>query len=396
MEHGYDEVMLFHHIQPSRPQRRAAAAVALACAALFSPWAAAQMAAGDPAASPAGGGFAPNLGVVLDVGYATHDVALGERPQGLRLIGAEVTAESALGPWLAGRVVAATDADGSRITKRFEEAWVESTALPGGLQLRGGRFLSQIGYLNEQHPHADDFSTRPLLYRGLLGSHYFDEGVRLNWVAPTDLYWRTGLELFRGRQLTPEAARNPAFGVWTLSTKLGGDIGVEHSWQIGLSLLGNRRADSAIHQPGEEGADTAPFTGKRTWMVDGVWKWAPAGNNRQRQLRLAFELARQTGLGPGADGVANHAGYLAAAYRFLPEWSAGVRTDWLRGAQPEGSAFSPARLREHSLMLAWEPSHQQTLRLQFSWQTGAQGFDKAHAVFLQYIIAFGAHGAHSF
>lgn len=359
--------------------------------------------------------FAPQFGVVLDVGYASKALALGERDKGLHLGGAELVLESPLGPWLQGRLTAAAHSHDKKIEKHFEEAWIGTTALPGGLQLRGGRFLSQVGYLNEQHPHADDFSSRPLLYRGFLGGHYFDDGLRLNWTAPTPFYWRTGIEVFHGKQLTREVERKPRPGVWTLSTKLGDDLGRDHSWQLGLSYLGNRRAAFAAeddhdhghghghghghdHEHSHDGhVHGAAMAGKHTWIVDGVWKWAPDGNNRSRQLRLAFELARQTGLGPHArSGAYNTAGYLAAVYRFHPEWEAGVRSDWLRGNLPHGDHFHAARLREHSLMLAWKPSHQQTLRLQLSHQGGARGFEAAKAIHLQYIISFGAHGAHAF
>ena len=70
----------------------------------------------------------------------------------------------------------------------LEEAWAQTRTLPAGFQVRAGRFSSQLGYLNEQHPHTDDFIERPLLYRAFLGGHYFDDGVRVNWTAPTDLY----------------------------------------------------------------------------------------------------------------------------------------------------------------------------------------------------------------
>ena len=41
--------------------------------------------------------------------------------------------------------------------EEIEEAWLETRTLPLGLTARVGRFASQIGYLNQQHPHADDF-----------------------------------------------------------------------------------------------------------------------------------------------------------------------------------------------------------------------------------------------
>ncbi|MDO5623776.1 MAG: hypothetical protein Q4G71_03715 [Pseudomonadota bacterium] len=385
----------------------AALAAAAQCAAAQAPDAAASPPTGDAASAR---WFAPEVGLVLDIGYGSQATALADRDKGLGLGGAELTLQSPLGPWLEGRLTAAAHSHGKHIEKHIEEAWLGTTALPAGWQLRGGRFMSQVGYLNEQHPHADDFSSRPLLYRALLGGHYFDDGLRLNWTAPTPFYWRTGLEVLHGKQLTPHASRTSRPGVWTLSTKLGNDIGREHNWQLGLSYLGNRRAAHALHEDdGHHGhghdhdhshhghAHGAQLAGQHLWLLDGVWKWAPGGNNRHRQLRLAFELARQTGLGPHASRSArNTAAYLSAVYRFHPSWETGVRTDWLQGQLPHGDHFHAARLREHSLMLAWKPSHEQALRLQYTHQSGARGFNKANAIYLQYVISFGAHAAHGF
>ena len=47
----------------------------------------------------------------------------------------------------------------------IEEAWFQTTGLGNGLSLKGGRFLSGIGYQNEQHPHAWDFADNNLMYR---------------------------------------------------------------------------------------------------------------------------------------------------------------------------------------------------------------------------------------
>jgi site-specific recombinase XerD len=55
-------------------------------------------------------------------------------------------------------------------------------------------------------------------------------------------------------------------------------------------------------------------------------------------------------------------------------------------------------LRERTLMLAWKPSHMQALRLQVTTQRDAVEFESParRAWQLQYVLAFGAHGAHAF
>lgn len=343
---------------------------------------------------------APQWGLVLDISSASRELALGKRPAGLQLGKLELGVAGNLGPHFAGRAALAAhslrERGASKIEAEVEEAWIETRSLPAGLQLRGGRLLPQLGYLNAQHPHADDFSERPLLYRAFLGGHYFDNGLRLSWTAPTALYWRSGIELLGGRQLNPDysGSKRPTIAAWTANSKLGGDLGREHSWQLGLSYLRNQAPSAAEAGHAEEAgaeetgreAHGARYQGRHLWIVDGVWKWAPGGNNSDQQLRLSGELARLSSV-PGELGLqdaAQRSAYVAAVWRFAPRWEAGLRLDQLR-------------LRETSLMLVWKPTHAQSLRLQLSRQQERGGMEGAsRSLQLQYIISFGAHGAHSY
>lgn len=373
------------------------------------------LAAGLPAAARA---QSPTwqYGAVLDLSLASRPLALGARSRGPQLGHSDLSASGPITPWLRAQLtatVATHEHEGRREFERgIEEAWVETTRLPGGLQLRAGRFASQIGYLNAQHPHADDFSERPLLYRAFYGGHWNDDGLRLNWTAPTPWYLMLGIEALRGRRLVEEALE-PArsLGVVTATLKLGADIGWSQSWQLGLSHVHNRREALAedghghgaetghAHDPAHDHAHGARYSGRRTWMIDGTWKWAPGGNNRQQQLRLGFEAARISGVNRFAAARDRHeANALWAVWRFHPTWETGARADWLRVRQPHGEHFHWGLLRETSLMLAWKPTHQQSLRLQLTQQRDAVGIDGAarRAVQLQYVLAFGAHGAHAY
>ena len=134
-------------------------------------------------------------------------------------------------------------------------------------------------------------------------------------------------------------------------------------------------------------------------MVDLTWKWAPGGNNRDQQLRVGLEAARITGLNRFATALDRHESHaITLVWRFRPQWEAGLRADWLRVRMPHGDHFHGARLREHSLMLAFKPSHLQAVRLQWTGQRDAVGFDDAarRSVQLQFVLGFGAHPAHAF
>lgn len=349
-------------------------------------------------------------GAVVDITAASRALALGQRAQGLGLGHSDVSAFGPLGRHLESRITAAAHSEDEKIELELEEAWVQTRTLPAGLQLRAGRFSSQLGYLNELHPHADDFVERPLLYRAFLGGHWFDDGLRLNWTAPTDLYLRLGAEVFRGKQLVRDTASARRPGAIVLSAKTGGDIGTDHSWQAGLSFLRNRREAAVETHEGEEEADGggehaaeehahgADFSGRRMWVGELAWKWAPDGNNARRQLRVVYEIAQVRGINRFASSGDRHlAQYLGVVYRFAPTWEVGVRHDLLRVRRPHEDHFDDGRLRETALMLAWKPSHAQTLRVQYTQQRNREGFDAAtRALQLQYVLSFGAHAAHSF
>jgi hypothetical protein len=358
------------------------------------------------------------LGAVLDLAATSRPLALGQRDQGLALGHSDLVARGPLGVHFSAQLGAAEHTHDGKTEFELEEAWLQTRTLPGGLQARVGRFASQIGYLNEQHPHADDFVERPLLYRAFFGGHWFDDGLRLNWTAPTPFFLGLGMEVFRGKQLVREAASASSPGAVTLTAKLGADIGRSHSWQAGLSYLHNRREaaleedhdhEGDAHEGHDEDHDEAGhdhdhahgalYSGRKTWLLDFTWKWAPGGNNRLNQVRVHLEHARVSGLNRYATASDRHqAMALAVVWRFLPEWELGGRIDRLRVRIPHGDHFHGGRLDERALMLAWKPSHQQSLRLQVSQQRNAVGIEDAsrRTVQLQYVLSFGAHGAHSF
>ncbi len=349
-------------------------------------------------------------GVVLDVAATSRAPALGQRQQGLALGHSDLSLNGPLGRHLDAQLGLAFHHHHDSLEHELEALWLQTRSLPAGLDLRAGRFASQISSLNEQHPHADDFVERPLLYRAFFGGHWFDDGLRLNWTAPSRLYLRLGAEWFRGRQLVQQATaasrgHDPASTV--LSARIGGDWNSEHSWQAGIAWLHNRRDADAEDGHGhehdhehshEDHAHGAAFSGRRLWLSELLWKWAPGGNNRAQQLRFGWEYAHIDRLGPHArPGQTHRAHTLSLIWRFTPDWEAGLRHDRLKVQIPHGDHFHAGRIQENSLMLAWKPSHRQSLRLQYSRQHRAQGFSPARrSLQLQYVLSFGAHDAHAF
>jgi hypothetical protein len=294
-----------------------------------------------------------------------------------------------------------------------EEAYVQTTSLGHGMTLKAGRFLSGIGYANEQHVHAWDFVDQPLAYQAILGGHVRQDGAQLRWIAPTERFIELGAEL-AGRR---NNGNGPA-----LFANIGGDIGDSQSWRAGLSHIRSSASDREFHTDLEVGGEEMEihnaYSGdSRTSGVNLVWKWAPDGNSAATSLKLQGEYFRRAengeiefdeegnAGGPSAgDYRSRQSGwYLQGVYQFMPQWRAGLRHDRLHtsgmdfganNASLEGlrSGYNPSR---NTVMLDYAPSEFARVRVQFARDKSRQG-EPDNQFSVQYVMSLGAHGAHKF
>src|SRR6266849_8320032 len=89
-----------------------------------------------------------------------------------------------------------------------EEGYIQTLSLSYGFTIKAGRFFSAVGYQNQIHAHAWDFTDAPLANKVFLGNQLGEDGIQLKWVAPTETYSDIGVEVGRGRQFP--AAAGPA------------------------------------------------------------------------------------------------------------------------------------------------------------------------------------------
>ena len=303
--------------------------------------------------------------------------------------------------------------DGAGVVE-VEEVNVETLALPTGLKLKAGRFLSGVGYLNQQHPHEWDFSDAPLAYKAFFGYRLQNDGVQLRWVAPTPLFFELGAEAANGGKFPGAERKANGAGLWTAFAHLGGDIGDSSAWRVGLSHVRAQPRERGFEDNGVNNT----FSGRsQTWIADFVYKWAPNGNATERYLKLQGEYLQRRETGElsynlDADGVAaassaarfrQSGSYLQAVYQFMPHWRVGVRGDWLRSGTADLGGLNPARLpilagynpTRQTAMVDWSPSEFSRLRLQLARDKSRDG-EADNQVWLQYVMSLGAHGAHKF
>jgi hypothetical protein len=356
--------------------------------------------------------FNPSIGLILNGAYAKFS----QDPEGYAISGFPLGGES--DPGTAGFSIGESELSiNANIDPNWygaftlamgggeaavENAYVQTTSLGHGLTVRGGRFFSGIGYLNEQHAHAWDFTDTALVYRALLGTHYGDDGVQLRWVAPIDLLTEVGAEWMRGDGFPAGGSANEGRGAWSSYVHFGGDVGASHSWRAGLSYL------SAKAQ-GRESGDGDSFTGtSKVVVADVVWKWAPNGNAYNRNFKFQAEYLRSSNEGDFTPASGTETAYSAkpsgwyaqGVYQFMPRWRVALRHDQLKADYP-GVAFTGTVLdnqghtpKRDSVMIDFSNSEFSRLRLQFNRDQSQPETDNQW--FLQYIMSLGAHGAHLF
>ena len=359
-------------------------------------------------------GFVPSGG---EVGPPKRSFSLGET---------ELAIAANIDPYFRGVAIASLAPEGG---VSVEEAYFQTLAIPYGFKIKGGRFFSGIGYLNEQHQHAWDFQDAPLVYKAFLGGQLKQDGLQLKWVAPTDLFMEAGAEFSAGDPF-PGASRNRnGIGSNALFGTVGGDIGVSIAWRAGVSYLQSASATRSYQDTDAlGGAVTNTFSGTaKLWGLNGVLKWAPNGNATYNNVKLQGEYFRLRQSGSltyddsaqpvpqfGAPFTNNFSAaqsgwYGQAAWQFMPRWRVGYRYDALNygkvsngivngGAGPAAADFAlltnytPSR---NTLMFDWSPTEFSRLRLQFAADKSRLGVTD-NQILVQYLYSLGAHGAHQF
>ncbi len=333
---------------------------------------------------------------------------------GFNLRHVELQLSAEVDPYFKGSTIVAVSEDGAEL----ETAEIETTGLPGGLKLRGGKFYSDFGYLNAQHAHAWDFSDQPLIYQLALGEHGLNDlGLQLSWLAPTPFFLLAGAEAFQGDNEQAFAYHGegelpeddgPRVGVGWL--KVGPNLSGNHGLQFGLFAATGTHQEEHAEEDGEE-----LFDGETSfWGADAVYKYnasQPYGQgdvtvqaeyfSRKKDLDLVAADAEPEQVGNSKidrqDGY-----YVQATYGFAPRWRAGLRWEQVglinETEEPSGETQDFGASDRASAMLDFTPSHFSRIRLQASqgsYET-EEGTEDVTEVYLQWMVSLGAHGAHKF
>lgn len=304
----------------------------------------------------------------------------------------------------------------------IEELYFTSNALGYGTKIKGGKFNSNFGYLNEQHHHYWDFADMPLVYEAFLGMHGINEkGAQIHWTAPTPFYLMAGFEVLQGEN--EQMFGNETIGDVEDPIAVGKDgptlyIGyIKASHDIGnTTLLGGlsyAQGKSRIDHSGDEEGPHAFSGDAKLYGADFVVlhaldsyksiKWQ--SEYLQRELDGTQYALDTDGTVLGSPSMLKEQSglYSQLIYTHDKNWRMGARYDTILKNDVTKNGLDveqPSGLDKYTAMVEYHTSEFARFRLQYSRDNAMFNEDgqreKIDTVILQANISIGAHAAHSF
>jgi hypothetical protein len=320
----------------------------------------------------------------------------------------------------------------------LEEAFLQTLALPYGLELEAGFFLTEFGRINPTHPHAWLWLDQPVVNTRLFGGEGMrGTGMRLAKLLPTPWFSQIHIGIqnadgefmasFLGGEIghahgAEEEAEHEALGI-------GGRPIIERDVRRLKDLVYLARWENALElsstwsgKLGISGLYGPNFTGPdgETWIygADFFLKWLPETNRRgrpffrfegefiQRDLKTDAFFDEVEGESIAGDTLKDWGFYLQGFYGFNSLWSAGLRYEYASGSgdniEHDGEfpgrrddPFRDDRTRV-SPLLVYSPSEFSRIRLQYNYDQADHLRSDAHTVWLGFEALIGAHPAHSY
>lgn len=299
----------------------------------------------------------------------------------------------------------------------IEELYAQTSKLPYGLSLKIGRFLPNIGYLNSNHLHSDNFANRSIAFRSFLGNHYFDDGAQLSWLLPTSFYNEIGFGLFSGRNFPASSRDKNGTPVKSAFFKTGGNL-LNGEIQLGASYLSSKTGETdrqSIHSHDGEQEINA-FSGESNlFIADLKYSFSLSDNIKENEIIIQGEYFKRNEKGlyylehngvveeEGNVNTAQSGYYAQAIYKFLPKWRVGYRYSKLFGSKNKDIANFDEGILQHNnhrpsantIMVDYTNSEFSRIRFEYENQK-LQYNDSNDSVTIQYIFSIGAHPAHKF
>ena len=283
----------------------------------------------------------------------------------------------------------------------LEDAYFVTTSLPAGLQVKGGKFKSGFGRFNAFHPHAWDFVDAPVAYRlffGGDGEGLIEKGAQLTYLPNLPIYTILGAEVLQGENDTlfgPDGGPH----AYTGFVKSSLDFGTSHSILFGGSVVGGK-TNTASFAPNTLLQGTSVLYG-----LELTYKWKPS---RWQSFVLQSEYLYRPQKGELTDTVSlamnplqrNQDGLYVQALYQTDRWRIGARFDRMAIFKDEVILAGERQIYSGQPYrwtgaLEFNPTEFSRIRLQYNYDKSDPN-KLNQEIFLQFLLAVGAHGAHAY
>ena len=345
----------------------------------------------------------PDIAIITDVALAAfsddqplqtgaHDPVAN----GFNLQQVELSVGSAVDPYF--RV------DGNIVFSQFgveiEEMYGTTLALPGGLQARGGQFLTRFGRLNPTHPHGWDFVDQPFQhgrYFGAEGNRGL--GLELSWLTPLPWYVQV---IGSAQNADGECCARSFYGAQNLGIDTPLDfmsmLSVVQFFELGpnWSLLWHISGLSGPNPTGRR--NRSAIYGTSLYI-----KYRPITYGSYTTVALQAEWMLRRRQVP-EDALTDYGGYAYLTWRFAKNWDTGLRFE-LGSPAKNGDGATRMDLLDpewvdyryrYTAQLTYRPTEFSRFRAQLSLDDPRWLADPIAAAFLAYEFSIGAHPAHPF
>jgi len=309
----------------------------------------------------------------------------------------------------------------------MEEGFFITRNIPLGFQIKGGKFLSGFGRINEQHAHYWNFASIPLVYKAFFGPEGLNEiGAQVSWVAPTDLYLMFGGEILQGENEASFGVNgfNDPLNVANIASSNGPNLFtgfVRTSFDVGdvvclagvSGAFGKHRLNNGIDAFNINGSasygDTKIFGAnlniKYLIFSDQDVTFQTEYLYRMMSGDFYFRENDTTVVKDNLDQKQSGL-YTQLVFKYSKNWKVGIRYDALVQNDIEHNTVrqdNPTSFPQITGMIEYNPTEFSRLRLEYihdrtKYLATENGFTQktSNTILFEVNLVIGAHGAHSF
>lgn len=318
----------------------------------------------------------PDISLIGDVrAWYTSE---GPRNVDLQMHELETSYKSVIDPYARADIYVGIGQEDGEYAFELEEAYLTTMSLPFQLQLKAGKFRSNVGKINRVHPHALPFIDTPAVYANLFGDEGLnDQGLSLNWLVPNRrFYQEVTFEVTRGPSESASfATADDNRLLYTGHLKNYWDLSDDTSLELGLS---------AVSGPNPLGMNTV-ISG-----VDITFKWKPLQFNTYHSFTAQLEAFRSHMEVASGERFESDGLYALVNYQVARRWFVVGRFD--HSDLPDDPDWNEKGV---STTIGWMMSEFQKIELgtRTSW---GPNLDRRFDALVRAVFVIGTHGAHEY